>query len=198
MAAERRIEKRAAAVRQGNKVDGVYLVVEGRLKLLLTGPSGRVVALGLVGPGGSLRRRGGDGRDAVVLYGAGPRGEPCPRLARGDIRRCRGTLPRVARNLLRLYAGEREAEWGRLHELVTEPVGRRLARLILRLAEPAGGGRPPAVVAMQPDLAELLGTTPPTLSRILGRWEARGIVGAGRERIVVTDPGRARRYRRAR
>ncbi len=40
------------------------------------------------------------------------------------------------------------------------------------------------------DLAEMIGTTLETVSRIVSRWRREGIVEAGREQITITYPHR--------
>jgi CRP-like cAMP-binding protein len=66
----------------------------------------------------------------------------------------------------------------------------RLARLLFRL----GGGQPggPAgaliVDVRQQELADMAFTTVPTVSRILGRWEAQGLVTRQRGQVVVHRP----------
>ena len=184
---DRHIDRRAVVFQQGDRPDGIYVIVHGRLKLWLTGPSGRLLILALVGPGEAFgyaasmaetlrayTAQAAEESDALVWPA---------QVFEGIVAR----YPPVGRNLLRIIARQLQANWSRLHELVTEPVPRRLARTVLQLARATGSRKSPVVALMQQDLAELLGTTPPTLSRILAHWEARGLVVAGRERIVVTD-----------
>jgi CRP/FNR family transcriptional regulator, nitrogen oxide reductase regulator len=38
------------------------------------------------------------------------------------------------------------------------------------------------------DIAGMTGTTLFTVSRVMSAWEAKGIVGAGRERVVIRSP----------
>jgi CRP-like cAMP-binding protein len=185
---ERRIRRRATAFRQGDRADSVYMLVQGRLKLLLTEPNGRLIVLAFVGPGEAFGHVA-PMAETVHTYTAQAVEDSgalvWPAKAFEDIV---GRYPRVARNLLRIIARQLQADWTHLHELVTEPVACRLARAVLRLVRSGGSHKAPAVALMQQDLAQLIGTTPPTLSRILGRWEAQGLVLAGRERIVVKDP----------
>lgn len=185
---ERGIDKRATAFRQGDRADSVYMLLQGRLKLLLTGPSGRLIVLAFVGPGEAFGYVAPMAETAHAYTGQALEDSRVliwPARVFEDIV---GRYPRVARNLLRIIARRLQADSSRLHELVTESVARRLARAVLLLARSSGSRSAPAVALMQQDLAELLGTTPPTLSRILGRWEAQGLVLTGRQRIVVTDP----------
>jgi CRP-like cAMP-binding protein len=80
----------------------------------------------------------------------------------------------------------------RLRELATERVERRLARMLLRLARQSGqkvtGGILIDLPLSRQNLAEMIGTTLYTVSRILSQWEAHGLVETGRERVVIRRP----------
>ena len=101
------------------------------------------------------------------------------------------THPAVSVNALR-SSGERVEEFvSRLQDLATSSVERRLARLLLRLAHSVGRetvhGVAIGVSLSGQDLAELVITTPYTVSRVLADWRRLGIADAQRERIVILD-----------
>ncbi len=99
--------------------------------------------------------------------------------------------PRVALNVIGdLEARLREME-GRLRDLSNEPVEHRLARAILKLVESFGrqtreGVEIPFPVSRQ-DLAELIGSTLPTVSRTLRAWETQRQISRYRRRLVIAD-----------
>ena len=80
----------------------------------------------------------------------------------------------------------------RYRELATETVERRLAHALLRLMEQSGVERDGMIRLDMPlsrqDLAEMIGSTLYTVSRILSGWESRGLVEAGREKIAIVRP----------
>ena len=80
----------------------------------------------------------------------------------------------------------------RYRELVTERVEQRIARALLRLAAQSGQkskeNRGVELALSRQDLAEMTGTTLYTVSRVLSAWERRGLVAAGRERVMIRDP----------
>ena len=82
----------------------------------------------------------------------------------------------------------------RLREFATEPVERRIARSLLRLAKQAGrpvaSGMEIGFPLSRQDIAELTGSTLYTVSRTLREWERRRWVESGRQRVVVCDRGR--------
>ncbi|MFC1460509.1 Crp/Fnr family transcriptional regulator [Microvirga arabica] len=99
--------------------------------------------------------------------------------------------PRVALNVIGdLEARLREME-DRLRDLSNEPVEHRLARAILKLVETFGqqtgeGIEIPFPVSRQ-DLADLIGSTLPTVSRTLSAWEAQRQIRRARRRLVIAD-----------
>ena len=76
-------------------------------------------------------------------------------------------------------------------QLATEKVERRVARAVLKLVQHAGTQVGDGVLVDLPisreDLAQLTGTTVYTVSRIVSRWEAAGILRSGRQQLVIRD-----------
>jgi CRP-like cAMP-binding protein len=85
----------------------------------------------------------------------------------------------------------REAE-ARIRELQTQRVERRIAQVLIRLANKTGRKTPAGIEIGVPlsrqDLADLCGTTLSTASRTLSAWDQQGIIEAGRERVVLLKP----------
>jgi CRP-like cAMP-binding protein len=102
--------------------------------------------------------------------------------------------PAAAVSCLRLAVSRLRGAWEGLCDLATERVEPRIARALLRLARADGwgpGGQRRLVLAFShQDLAEFVGTTPYTVSRVLSRWEDLSIVGVGRERVLIQAPER--------
>lgn len=182
--------KREAVYRQGDRPEGVYLLTRGKIKLLLSGRgrSGRGIILAFVEPGeafGYQARMAGTPHthaaqtiveSSVLVWDA------------AVLERLLRRYPTTTKNTLRLTARQIQDSWNRLYAFITEPVARRLARALLQVTRASRSGTSTLVSILQQDLAALLGTTPPTMSRILGKWEAQGLVAAGRERIVILHP----------
>ena len=99
--------------------------------------------------------------------------------------------PRVALNVIQdLEARLREME-GRLRDLSNEPVEQRLAGAILKLVETFGQEAPEGIEIPFPvsrqDLADLIGSTLPTVSRTLRAWETQRQIRRYRLRLVIAD-----------
>jgi CRP-like cAMP-binding protein len=81
----------------------------------------------------------------------------------------------------------------RYRELATERVKRRIALTVLRLASQIGKRISDEELTVEltlsrQDVAEASGTTVFTVSRVFAEWERRGLVEAGRERVLIQNP----------
>ena len=80
----------------------------------------------------------------------------------------------------------------RVMEMSTEQVEQRIAHALLRLVRQSGRKTEQGIEVDFPitrqDIAEMTGTTLHTVSRLLSRWEDKGIVRGGRQKVTVVDP----------
>jgi CRP/FNR family transcriptional regulator, nitrogen oxide reductase regulator len=94
--------------------------------------------------------------------------------------------------MMQLMTGYIQEMQERYHELATERVQQRIARVLLRLAAQSGRKMQDGVLIDLPfsrqDLAEMAGTTIYTVSRVVSAWEKQGLVSTGRERVTITNP----------
>lgn len=178
--------------RQGEPARHAYVLLSGRVKLQAVHPDGRVVIHRTAGPGEVF---GGLALLGEQTYPVSAEAwEVCEALAwTGEqLRQMALRHPQLALNLLRMAAERVRDLQARVEELVADRVERRIARAVLRLVRQAGRRTEEGVLIDLPlsreDLANLAGTTLFTVSRVLSRWEERGIVVAGRQRLVVRVP----------
>ena len=177
---------------QGDPASGVYVLLEGRVKLVQVNPDGQQVLMRVVLPQAefgvvSLVNGGEFPVSAVAMQ---PSKALCWSAA--DIQRLAASHPALAMNTIRILVEQVQDFQSRFRELATERVERRLARTVIRLANQAGRKTADGVLIDLPltrqDLAEISGTTLYTVSRILNQWEEKGIVRVGRERVIVRFP----------
>ncbi len=177
---------------QDDPVQRVYAVLAGRIKLIQLSADGQQVLLRLGTPG-----------MLIAAIGMVPGGYyPVTAQAAEDTTLLSWTqqamfdlierYPQMAFKSMKILAGHVREFQDRYRELATERVERRLAQMILRLVDQVGKKTPDGVLLDMPltrqDLAEMIGTTLFTVSRILTQWENLGYVETGRERIVVKSP----------
>jgi CRP-like cAMP-binding protein len=178
-------------------VERVYVLTQGRVRLGQLSPDGQqvimrvatpwmlIAAIGMV-PGASYPVSAQAAETSQVLY-----------WTQAEMLALIERYPDLALNAMRLLAGHVREFQDRYRELATERVERRLARALQRLADQAGRKTPEGLLLDLPltrqDLAEMIGTTLYTVSRILSQWESQELVRVGRELVVIRSlPGLAR------
>ncbi len=181
---------------EGNTALAVYCVGEGQIKLWRLGPHGDAHVLGIRGAGDLL------GFTAVLTAGlhtvtaeALMRSRVCtiPRASFVEVVRDDATFAFAV--LTHLAAATNETE-DRLMARSVEHVRQRTARYLLGLLPEARDGSGPIELREllpRHEMAQLVGTTPETLSRTLRALERRGILGRDRDRIIVRDREALRR-----
>jgi CRP/FNR family transcriptional regulator len=99
--------------------------------------------------------------------------------------------PGLARGLLRELTRHLRLVTHRLDEVTKAGIDRRIALLLVRLAERVGTPRAAAtfvpVTLSRKDLAELAGTTIETAIRIMSRWSKQGLVLTEKDGFVIPD-----------
>ncbi|HST03659.1 MAG TPA: Crp/Fnr family transcriptional regulator [Chloroflexia bacterium] len=188
----RRLKPNAYLFRQGAPATTLYVLVAGQIKMTQITPEGHQVLLRVASPGETI------GAIAVVdkaLYPATAQAADECRLLAWDSDSMLALMlrfPHLALNMLRVVSAHVIEFQDRYRELATERVERRVARAMLRLANQVGrrsaDGILIDVALTQQDLAEMTGTTRYTISRMLSEWEQRGLVKAGRGRVLIKQP----------
>ena len=179
---------------QGDPANYFYILVSGRAKLLQSNPAGQQVNLRMInewqmfGAVGSVRSDATYPATAQAL-------EPSTAMAikSSFLHDVLQTRPYLNFGLMQLMTGYIQEMQERYRELATERVERRIALTVLRLASQIGE-RSNSVETMitlplsRQDVAEASGTTIFTVSRVLSDWERRGLIEAGRERVLIRNP----------
>ncbi len=190
IAAPKRYQAGETIFEEGDPGLGFHLVAEGRVKIFKSTPDGKEQILHLFGPGEPF------GEVAIFLG----RGYPAQALALADTatiffprEALRGLIarnPDLAFGLLAVLS-QRLVRFARLVESITlKEVPARLAAFILDLA-----GQKETQVELtvtKGQLASLLGSTPETISRALGRLKSAGLISERKPYLTILDPRRLR------
>jgi CRP-like cAMP-binding protein len=96
-------------------------------------------------------------------------------------------LPQIERNANQIFSTRLAELEERFREVSTENVNKRLAHIILRLMTDVGRkvGTGIDISPSRDELAQMIGTTLFTVSRIISEWACKGIVIPGRNLITV-------------
>ena len=189
----RSVEEGGCFFQEGTPARFVFVLAEGRVKITQLTVDGQQVALRLIVPGqmfGSLallRPNSDYPASATALADSAAltwEGTFVRRLAERE--------PALNLNLMELMRVHIDEMQARFREVATERIEQRLARTLLRLAAQTGKREPDGRVTLdvrltRQDLAEMIGTTLHSVSRLLSEWERRGLVHAGRESVAIID-----------
>jgi CRP/FNR family transcriptional regulator/CRP/FNR family cyclic AMP-dependent transcriptional regulator len=189
----RRTYRRGEAVcRQGDPGEALHVVLEGRLKVVIAAETGDEVIPTVLGAGdlfGELALLDGGPRSATVVAL-----EPVATaiLNRADFLQLLRRSPVAVEGLLAALAGTIRRDSDELADLVALDVPGRLAKNLLRLSEthgrPVRGAIEIDLPITQEELAAMIGATRETVSKLLGRYEDRGVIERQGRRVVVLRP----------
>ncbi len=163
---------------------GFHLVAEGRVKIFKSSPDGKEQILHLFGPGEPF------GEVAIFLG----RGYPAQAMAlaetttvffpRAALRDLIARNPDLAFGLLAVLSQRLVRFAGLLESITLKEVPARLAAFVLELA---GTGDRAELVLTKAQLASLLGATPETISRALGRLKNAGLISEQKPFLNIID-----------
>ncbi|HZX25331.1 MAG TPA: Crp/Fnr family transcriptional regulator [Woeseiaceae bacterium] len=185
LSAERHFDPDSILFREGAEASSVYAIRGGIVKLVRHLPNGRARIVGLHGPGGVIGLPAGAGGAPVNPHSAialGPVDTRC--WSAVHMRRLRRDEPERYIELLEtLYGQVRQADlW--ITEFSTGRIRSRVARLILFLERTEDGPSPGEVELLTcQDMAEMLGVTPESVSRIMADMKRRQLLVP-----VATEP----------
>ena len=191
-AAPKMLKARQVLAAEGEPATTFYLVVVGHFKLSKLAPDGREIIARFIGPG--------DPYAGVVVLGhptypiSATAVEPARVLgwSRSTITDLASRYSQLRTNILQEITRHMTDALDRVSELSTERVSQRLARTLLRLAEHDGHVRGETIEIAHPitrqELADLAGTTLFTTSRLLSRWEQRGLIESTRGHVTLQRP----------
>jgi len=193
----KRFEAGQAVFFEGEKADGLYVVLRGRMKVFKLSPKGREQTLKIMGPGEPV------GEVAVLS------GEPYPASAEGidageafyiprqaflDLV---GREPEVAMRLLAALSARLRSFASLIEDLSLRDVSERLAAHLLSLASAGGPEQIIDLDVSKTQLSAAVGTVPETLSRAFGQLARAGAVETHGRRVHIKDRALLERVARA-
>ena len=177
---------------------GLFLILEGRVRVYAATPSGKETTLELLGGGTVLWARR---FEALQAHAVGVRAAEPSVVAfmdRDSLDRFILAHPEVGLRMMDLLAERLGSTSERMAEVANKEVASRLASQILRLLEgegvvdPGGGHRLPTAYTHE-ELGAMIGAGRVAVTRALGALQAEGAVEVVSRRIRVGDPARLRR-----
>ena len=173
-------------LRQSTPGDAMYIVAEGRVKVVLIGSDGREVILSVLGPGaifGEMSLLDDEPRSAHVVAMT-----PCRiiTLYRGAFRERLRASPELSLAMLAAMSSRLRRADERIRALSLLDVNGRVAHLLLQQSTDAGSDTFPRRLTHQ-NMAELIGASRETVSRTLRHLTDRSVIEIGRRTITILD-----------
>jgi CRP/FNR family cyclic AMP-dependent transcriptional regulator len=174
-------------INAGDPTDSLYLVITGRLKVLMSDEQGREVILAILGTGeffGEMGLLDDSPRSASVVTL-----EPCELLSisKTDFKRCLAENADLSLMVMRgLVKRLREADQ-KIGSLALMDVYGRVARLLLEMAEDIGGEKMVVKKLSKQDIAKMIGASREMVSRVMKDLELGGYIEARGRSLILHD-----------
>ena len=183
---------------EGEPGEALCFVKSGRVKISKITPDGREQILHIMAPG--------DIFGEVVLFDGGPYPATAEVVEDAEIGMIRNqdidNLIRrngdVALKMLKIMARRLKDAQAKIRDLALKDTVGRTAGLLLRLAQTSGvkekeGIRVPLDLSRQ-DLANMIGTSRETITRVLCELDRQGVIHLERSEIMIIDPERLKTW----
>lgn len=187
---------------QGDPVDALVLVLQGSLRLSQITADGAEVIARMIPAGDIIAGVVLLPEERRIPVGASADGPvEIVRWSRAVAQRLAEENPRFRDNVFSVIADRMRGSLTRAQDLSTKPVDVRVARALVDLAKGHGRRIDTGILIDRPlgrqELADLVGASMYTVSRLLAKWEREGLVSLGRRVVVVRQPAKLERLVRA-
>ena len=172
---------------EGEEADGFYVAIEGRIKVYKLSPDGKEQILHFFGPGepfGEVPVFTGQRFPAHAEAMEESRVLFFPKQSFVNLVR---RNPSLALSMLGILSKRLRRFTALIDDLSLKEVPGRLAAYLLYLSTQEKGAGELELSITKAQLASLLGTIPETLSRILGKMTAQGLIETDGRRIRILD-----------
>jgi CRP/FNR family cyclic AMP-dependent transcriptional regulator len=185
---EKQYPKNSVVLFEGDPGDSLFIVREGRVKVVLVGEDGREVILGILGVGehfGELALIDEQPRSAHVIA---MEDSTLLVLRRDDFRRRVDAAPEIAWTMLVELSRRLRRADNKIGGLVLLDVPGRIARLLLDFA---GEGTDDVIEKplTHQTIAQMIGASRETVSRAMKEFQEEGLIRVERRKIAVADRG---------
>lgn len=179
--------RNATIIRAGDPTDSLYVVISGRLKVLMSDAQGREVILSILGPGeyfGEMGLLDDSPRSATVMTQ-----ELCELLciSKSEFNRSLSENFDLSLIVIRgLVKRLREADQ-KIGSLALMDVYGRVARLLLEMAEDVNGEKIIVRKVSKQDIAKMIGASREMVSRVMKDLHRGGYIEVRGRSIVLRD-----------
>lgn len=189
--------RNATLFHQGDPAGRAHVLLRGRVRITISDADGSQLLVRFIGPGETFGTVGLFTDDTYPAQAVAVTDSVAASWAKADLLALIAAHPGIAVNLVRITGLRLREAQERLAELATQRAERRIAHVLLRLADqaglPAGGGTAINFPLSRRDVADMCGTTLHTVSRTLTGWEKSGWLTTSQQHITILDLSEIRR-----
>lgn len=175
----------------GDEARRLYVVLIGKVKLVRHTLSGQDVVLDLLGPGDFFGTHSVLGDDLYLDTAYAQTGCCVISIEAADFQAILHRYPPVALVVLEIVQQRLRSAHDLIRQLSAESVESRIAAALLRLADRMGQVECDRILIQTPlsrqDLANMVGTTVETASRVVSQLRQAGLIESGRQWIAILD-----------
>jgi CRP-like cAMP-binding protein len=173
---------------EGNPAFAIYCLHEGYIKLFKTCDRGERHVIRLLGPGDVLGFRAVLADEDYAATAEAVTSATCCVIPKDTLRGLLQSSPDLAFDMMSKLAVELRISEEHTLSLINKSVVERLAELLLRVAPDMDSTEPVAAIPLQrTEMAQIIGTTPETLSRSLQQLARRMLIDVTRTSVSVLD-----------
>jgi CRP/FNR family transcriptional regulator len=187
-----RYRKQQRIFYEGEPNLGISIVCSGKVKLSRSSPSGKTQILNIVGPCGLLEEKDLFLSDRHAVSAEALEDSTVCFVKKDQFLAFLGANPSVALGIIQHLSQELARSEDRSFALTSLDVKRRLAALLLELADRHGAtvpeGRVIDVPLTRENLAEMIGATPESVIRVLSAFRKIGVLKDHAKQIVILRP----------
>jgi CRP/FNR family cyclic AMP-dependent transcriptional regulator len=171
----------------GDAIDSLYMILSGRLKVMMSDSDGKEVILSILGPGeffGEMGLIDDEPRSASVVTI-----EPCELLsiAKRDFKKCMAENFEMTMTVMRgIVKRLREAD-KKIGSLALMDVYGRVARLLMEMSETIDGQKVVTKKLAKQDIAKMIGASREMVSRVMKDLQTGGFIEVRGGSIFLKD-----------
>ncbi|MNK76983.1 cAMP receptor protein [compost metagenome] len=193
---KRKVPKGSILFYAGDPGNSCYMLLDGKIKIVVNADDGREHILGLLGPHdlfGEMSLLDGEPRSASAIA---VEESNVVVIQRDDFLKVLADQPLIPMKLLSVLSRRLRRTDGHVESLAFLSAPGRVARLLLGLAEDLGKRTPEGLVfetrMTRQEMANLTGTSRETFTRVLMDYQDRGLVFLDRNQYVLKDEAKLR------
>lgn len=176
----------------GDPAEQLFIVADGRVKLMRDTLAGKSVLFDLLTPGEFFGSLSGSGDDFYTDTAQALTPACILTIGKEAFQLILKQYPSVALKIIEIMAARLKAAQERIQRLSISTVEERIAHVLLvlvdKFGQPGRDGLAIQVPLSREDLAAMVGSTTESTSRVMSQFQKNGLIKTGRQWVAISDP----------